>query len=270
MRKFAVCIRGMNFLLKREDIPRKESFWAARYVEAPDMSSATEKTMELLRSELDLEVLNKKSDPPDVNVQEVSEVYFYEDTMLVEGKSIPVEGFLWDEIEEEEDEQVNLSGGLGGIVSEVKQKDFHIHSICIHFTNALYPVAVFFIFLFLITGNESFDKTYFYIMVLATLSVPFSYASGVIEWRRRYQGAMIDIFFKKFRFGVVVFLLGSAATLWRYFSPEVLNGGGIKVALFVLLNLLILPLIVYLGHVGGKIVYEGLEERVRSGSGGLL
>ncbi len=269
MRKFAVCIRGKNFLVKREDTTRKESFWAARYVEAPDMSSATEKTMALLKSEIDLPVINKDSDPPEASVHEVSEVYFFEDTMLVEGRTMPVEGFVWDEIEEE-DEPVNVSGALGGIVSEVKLKDLHIHSIFIHFTNALYPVAFFFIVLFLITGEESFDKTYFYIMVLATLSVPFSYASGVVEWRRRYQGAMIDIFFKKFRVGVVVFILGSAATLWRYLSPEVLDGGGLKAALFVLLNLLILPPIVYLGHVGGKIVYEGLEEKVRSGSGGLL
>ena len=74
MRKFAVCIRGKNFLIKKDNKARKTAFFAARSVEANDTSAAIKKVMDSFRVELKDEVLNDQSDLPVMTVEEISEV----------------------------------------------------------------------------------------------------------------------------------------------------------------------------------------------------
>jgi uncharacterized membrane protein len=275
MKKFEVCIRGTNFLIKTDNKAKKNGFYAARFVEAKDTSTAVEIAMDSFRSELKDAVLNDKSDPPVMNVEEVEEVYYFQDSMVVGDKVLPGKGFVWDK--EEPGRQASpAKGGWLNLMNRIWEKDIHVHTISVHFTNALYPVAVVFMLLFLLSGKVSFHQTYFYIMVLATLSVPFSYVTGIFEWRRRFKGAgiwsmlwskdffredqvKVEIFFAKIRYGLVVFAIGGCCTLWHYISPGVLERGDILSAAYLLLNISILPPLVYLGHLGGIIVYEGID-----------
>ncbi|GMR04199.1 MAG: hypothetical protein BMS9Abin23_0089 [Thermodesulfobacteriota bacterium] len=266
MPKFEVCLKGTNFHIKTNGKVRKKRFYAARFVEADDYSHAVSSAAGVLRSELKDSVVNPPSDQPGLDVVDVSEVYYFQDNMVVESLDNMVlsgEGFLW---EEEGDE-----GGEWGVPADklqrklptfrerIKAKDIHIHSMLIHFTNALYPAAILFLFLYLVLGKEAFRLTYFYLMVFATVTMPLSYASGILQWRRKYQGAMIRIFYSKIRYGLLAFVIGAACTLWYYFSPGVLDGGGVVEAAFILLNLSILIPLIYLGHLGAIIVYEGLD-----------
>src|SRR4030066_648014 len=97
-----------------------------------------------------------------------------------------------------------------------------LHSISAHFTNALYPVAIFFLFLYHITAQDSFRNAYFYLMILATLSSPISYLTGIIEWKQKYKGAKVRVFMRKYRYGLVLLSLGALCTLWYYLNPEIL------------------------------------------------
>lgn len=269
MKKFEVCIRGNNFLIKKGKKVKKNAFYAARFVEANDYSAAVGMAMDSFRAELKDVVMNDPSDPPTMNVIDVKEVYYFEDKMAVGDKVLPAEGFVWDEAWDEEEigKQISsLKKRWLALLSGVKEKDFHIHSISIHFTNALYPVAVLFMFLFLLSGKVSFHDTYYYLMVLATISAPLSYLTGILEWRKRYQGVLIPIFYAKIKYGLVLFVIGGCATLWLFFSPAVLDNGGIPGLAFVLLNIAILPLLVYLGHLGGIIMHEELDERLTAPS----
>ena len=260
MRKFELCIRGQNFLIKRGSKVKRTGFYAARSVEANDMSAATEIAMASFRADLKDIVVNDESDPPALKVEEICEVYYFQDKMEVGDKVVPTKGFLWDDEKEEESGMIEnpWHGSWMTFWESIKEKDIHIHNMLIHFTNALYPVAILFMFMFLIFGSASFHQTYFYIMLLATVSVPISYVTGIFEWKRRYQGAMKPIFISKIRYGPVVFIIGGCCTLWRYLSPDVLGNVGITSVVFVLLNLSILPVLVYLGHLGGVILHEGL------------
>ncbi len=133
--------------------------------------------------------------------------------------------------------------------------DLHLHSISVHFTNALYPVAVFFLVLSHFYEQSMCLFTYFHLMILATVSVPLSYATGLIEWRQKYQGAKVRIFITKYRYGALLFLVGTACTLWYGIYPDiVMTSGGLRV-LFLVLNISLLPLIVYLGSLGGKLIF---------------
>ena len=114
-------------------------------------------------------------------------------------------------------------------------------------------------FLFLISGETSFDKSYYYLMVTATAFLPISYLTGLLEWKRRHQSAMVPVFITKIRYGVLIFIVALVCSFWRFLSPQILQAGGVFTVLFVLLNLAILPPLIYLGHIGGIIVYEGKD-----------
>ena len=266
MTKFEVCIRGTNFLIKTDNQVRKNGFYAFRTIEANDMSGALEIVMGAIKAELKSSVLNDKSDPPKVSVEDIYEVYYFQDKIEWQGKILLPEGFVWDErvvSESTNSSASSLANPLEGkwptLWDRIREKDIHIHSIFIHFTNSLYPVAILFMFLFLLLGNASFHQTYFYIMVLATFSVPFSYLTGILEWRKRFKGVMIPIFAAKIRYGLVIFIIGGCSTLWHYISPGILERGDILSAAYILLNASILLPLIYLGHLGGIIVYEGLD-----------
>ena len=98
MAKYEICIRGDNFLITDENgTPRKTGFFAARFVEAPDTTSAVDKVMDSFRQELRDVVLNDKSDPPVMKVVDIRGVYFFEKTMVFDDVELPGEGFLWDD-----------------------------------------------------------------------------------------------------------------------------------------------------------------------------
>jgi hypothetical protein len=104
--------------------------------------------------------------------------------------------------------------------------------------------------------HEPFRQTYFYLMVLAVMSTPVSYATGIVEWKQKYKGARVRVFVIKYRLGLVMMALGFLCALWYWLRPAVLEGGGTAV-LFVLLNFSILPVIVYMGYLGGKVAFGG-------------
>lgn len=75
---------------------RKREFYAVRCVEADDTSVALEIVMAGIKSELTDVVLNEKNDPPKVNVEDIYEVYYFQDTLEYKGKRILPQGFVWE------------------------------------------------------------------------------------------------------------------------------------------------------------------------------
>src|SRR4030067_2581163 len=97
MKKFEVCIRGTNFLIKSGNQVKRNSFYAARFIEANDSSAALEIVMGAIRDELKDVVSNDKSNPPRISVEDIYEVYYFGDKIVWERKNLPPEGFVWDE-----------------------------------------------------------------------------------------------------------------------------------------------------------------------------
>ncbi len=95
MNKYEICIEGKNFLIERDGKVKKQGFYAARFIEAPDMSAATKMAMDSFREELKGRVLNEESDPPRMKVLDVRDVYFFEKTMVFGDTELKPEGFLW-------------------------------------------------------------------------------------------------------------------------------------------------------------------------------
>jgi len=130
----------------------------------------------------------------------------------------------------------------------------HLHPMSVHFTNALYPVSLLFLALYLLTKEDSSRTTYGYIITLAALSTPVSFATGYIQWRQKYKAAKVRVFIRKIRLGIALMAVGPSCTLWYWADPGFLTRGGMEVFLFSLLNLTVLPLAVTLGYLGGNLV----------------
>ncbi len=95
MKKFEVCVKGKNFLVKKDEEVKKHGFYAARAVEAKDTTEAVDVAMDSIRAELKKDVLNDESDPPIMCLEELYQVYSFEDSMEVGEKKFPTKGFVW-------------------------------------------------------------------------------------------------------------------------------------------------------------------------------
>ena len=134
--------------------------------------------------------------------------------------------------------------------------NLHLHSISVHFTTSLYPVALFFLVLHYLAGDPSFRTTYFYMMILSTISCPFSYVTGIVEWKQKFQGKRAWIHVQKIRYGVVFTVLGSQFTAEYGLDTDVLSSERAVRGTFVVMNLCVLAVTIYLGHLGGKIAFH--------------
>ncbi|WP_096894780.1 DUF2231 domain-containing protein [Candidatus Scalindua japonica] len=138
---------------------------------------------------------------------------------------------------------------------KIRLPEIPFHALCVHFPTALYPVAIIFLFLALIFDRNSFRNTYFYLMIIAVFFTPISHFTGILEWKNKYRGAKTHIFINKIRFSLILSVVGALCVIWYWFFPETLNYTGIYNIIFIILNISTIPLIVYLGHMGGKLVY---------------
>jgi uncharacterized membrane protein len=138
----------------------------------------------------------------------------------------------------------------------IRKYHLHLHSISVHFTTSLYPVALFFLGLHYLAGDPSFRTTYFYMMILSTISCPFAFVTGIVEWKQKFQGKRAWIYLQKIRYGIVLTVLGSLCTVWYGLDPDVLSSERAVRGTFVVLNLCVLAVTIYLGHLGGKIAFH--------------
>ena len=148
-----------------------------------------------------------------------------------------------------------LKLNLPKTIMKIGKYYIHLHSISAHFTNALYPVAVFFLILYKIFQHDPFRSTYFYVLLLALVSTPITYIAGIIQWKQKYKGVRVKIFVRKYMCGIILMILGSVIAGWYSISPEIIKESGILHYIFLLLNLSVLPLVTYLGYLG--VLYDG-------------
>jgi uncharacterized membrane protein len=156
--------------------------------------------------------------------------------------------------------RTRLAGNLEKIFPEktklkIRLREIPFHALSVHFPTALYPVAIIFLFLALIFDRDSFRSSYFYLMIIATLSTPISHYTGIVEWKKKFRGARTHIFINKIRYSLILSVVGGLCTTWYWFCPGILDHIGVLNIVFIILNVSTIPLIIYLGHLGGKLIY---------------
>ncbi|MBN1928170.1 MAG: hypothetical protein JW764_01305 [Chlorobiaceae bacterium] len=151
---------------------------------------------------------------------------------------------------------------LAKFIKEMTQS-FTLHPVAAHFSNGLIPVAVLYLLLTLYEESPFFEHTVIHLLVIALLAVPFSFYSGLREWKTKYKGAKVPVFQKKIRLSILLLVAGVLAATIRIAVPDVMQQGGLLAWIYEASLIIMLPTVVMLGHHGGKLSAGQRSERFR-------
>jgi rubredoxin len=138
---------------------------------------------------------------------------------------------------------------------------FRLHPVAAHFPNALIPVAVALLGLLLAGGDGCLARSIFLLLAVVLAVVPVSICSGIYDWRTRFGGERAPIFFKKITLAALLLLLLGGALVLQWRQPELLEHPGPGRRLLAGLVLAALPVVVLLGHYGGKLAWQWKKQR---------
>jgi len=132
---------------------------------------------------------------------------------------------------------------------------FIFHAVASHFVNGLVPVSILFMLLTLATGDPYFEHTVIHLICIAALTIPFSFLSGIRDWRIKFHSGRAPIFYRKIGLSIVLALLCAAVISIRLVCSNPLAAGGGIAWLYGGCIFMTLPVVVLLGHFGGKLAY---------------
>ena len=139
-------------------------------------------------------------------------------------------------------------------------KTFIFHAVVSHFVNGLVPVAVFFMLLTLITANPYFEHTVIHLICISAMALPASFLSGIRDWRIKFHGSRAPIFYRKIKLSIILAVLCVAVISIRLAVPNPLAAGEGIGLLYGSCIFMTLPVVVFLGHFGGKLAYASRLE----------
>ena len=130
----------------------------------------------------------------------------------------------------------------------------HAHPVSVHMPNGLVPVSVVLFILAWLFGSALFVKAGFINLVFVVLSLPLVLYSGILEWKKKYNGGLTPIFKVKILAAVTTTTACLISVIWFIVDPGVLSSP--KAWAFILLNLIMLAAAGIAGHIGGKLVFK--------------
>jgi len=135
------------------------------------------------------------------------------------------------------------------------------HSIAAHFPAGLIPAAALFLVWAVLSGDACLARAAMGMVAVATVVVPVSMATGLYDWRKHYQGVHASIFVKKIGLASLFLVLGILA-LFLFRSA---TGEGWRLWLGYVLVAAMVPVVVLLGHYGGKLAYHWRKREDKMG-----
>jgi predicted heme/steroid binding protein/uncharacterized membrane protein len=132
----------------------------------------------------------------------------------------------------------------------------HLHSMVVHFSVALALVLVLFAYIYLITGNASFEQASFYLLILLLAATPLSAISGFFSWVVTYEARRSRTFDRKIAFTIALTVVVTGCNIWRILVPDVLIERSVPSYFYALSLTALGGITAILGHYGGKIVFS--------------
>ena len=136
-------------------------------------------------------------------------------------------------------------------------ENFYAHPMFVHFPQALFPVALASLLLYLATGLPEFETGAFVAAGFGAAASPVTTLTGFIDWKVRYKGYMTPVFRIKIIGAFLLIALSVPAVLLRLLARNVtalpLSGAG---WLYAGLLGACAATCVVLGHYGGKLVFH--------------
>jgi uncharacterized membrane protein len=132
----------------------------------------------------------------------------------------------------------------------------HVHPISVHIPNGVLPVSVIFIFLSAVFKFSGLAQAAFYNLIFVVFSMPVVLFSGIVVWRKKYNGALTKLFLTKIICGGLVSVMAMIFVIWSIVDPGVLTGTSTHFGVFLFINIIMLAAAVIAGFLGGKLVFR--------------
>jgi len=130
----------------------------------------------------------------------------------------------------------------------------HIHPISVHTPNGILPIAVILWILSWMFNSELLAKAAMINMIFVILSLPVVVFTGILEWQKKYQGALTPIFKIKILAAAFTSIFCVISLIWYLADPGILSGT--KALMFIFVNIIMVAAAGIAGHIGGKLVFK--------------
>lgn len=130
----------------------------------------------------------------------------------------------------------------------------HAHPVSVHTPNGILPMAVVLLLIAWVSGYDLLAKTAFISLIFVFIALPFVIFTGVLEWKRKYNGAMTLTFKLKILAAALTTTSCAISIAWYIADPEILSSP--KAWVFILINIIMLAAAGVAGSIGGKLVFK--------------
>ena len=129
----------------------------------------------------------------------------------------------------------------------------HPHPATVHFPIAFMAAASGFYVLYLVTSVPSFEVTAVHCLGAGILLALLAMGTGLFTWWLNYMAKPVRQVTIKITLSCIMLADAVAAFIWRLSDPSVLNGFGGSGAIYLLLVLVLGPLALAIGYIGGTL-----------------
>jgi rubredoxin/uncharacterized membrane protein len=150
----------------------------------------------------------------------------------------------------ETESPVHHHRGFGGLIEKL-----HLHPVSAHFPNGALPLAFAAWLAFLLLGDSSFERTSFYLMLVATLAVPFTSLTGWSDARHRFGTTTTGVFPEKKLWSFVLAGITLGTAVWRLYLGWSHAPSGAEIVVYTVLLVAATGIVARLGMLGGKLVF---------------
>jgi predicted heme/steroid binding protein/uncharacterized membrane protein len=131
----------------------------------------------------------------------------------------------------------------------------HPHPMTVHFPIVFMLSAPFFTFLYLITGEPSYDTTAFHCLAGGVFFTPIVMLTGFTSWSVNYLARPLRPINIKISLSLLMLVVSLVALVWREIIPDVstrLSGDGL---IYLLLIISLCPMVLVIGWHGAKLTF---------------
>jgi predicted heme/steroid binding protein/uncharacterized membrane protein len=147
------------------------------------------------------------------------------------------------------EELKHLPPGLQTLLQKFPMARRHPHPMIVHFPIALLMASSFFVLLYLIFDNPSFENTSFYLLILGAIASPFAMATGLFTWWVNYRLKVTLFVKRKIQFSTLLLIFEIILILWRVSSSPISS------PIYFILVVILTPIVSILGYYGGQMTF---------------
>ncbi|MBU8910904.1 MAG: rubredoxin [Desulfobacterales bacterium] len=130
----------------------------------------------------------------------------------------------------------------------------HAHPVSVHIPNGILPAAVILWLMAWVFDYDLLSKAAFINLIFVIAALPFVIFTGILEWKKKYNGTLTLIFKLKIIAATVTTISCIISLFWYLIDPRILSSP--KALVFMLINIIMLVSTGIAGHIGGKLVFK--------------